>query len=216
MLDYKYISQEEMEFITTQVLKRSEIPFSWNGHIEKVDIDYIIEFVYGLEIAWEDIDSLDVNGTILAAIKPADKLIIMNESKKDLFKEKMGTMNFSKAHELGHWILHVTEQKEYEQMTFLKTEVFHCRNMVKRPPKEVQADMFAAAILMPKEVISKAVNELKQKGFVTFPELYEMADDFEVSISALVNRIKNLRLLYVENKKIYLSEDEATGQLKLF
>lgn len=216
MLDYKYISQEEMEFITTQVLKRSEIPFSWNGHIEKVDIDYIIEFVYDLEIAWEDIDSLDVNGTILAAIKPADKLIIMNESKKDLFKEKMGTMNFSKAHELGHWILHVTEQKEYEQMTFLKTEVFHCRNMVKRPPKEVQADMFAAAILMPKEVISKAVNELKQKGFVTFPELYEMADDFEVSISALVNRIKNLRLLYVENKKIYLSEDEATGQLKLF
>lgn len=216
MLDYNYISQEEMEFITTQVLKRSEIPFSWNGHIEKVDIDYIIEFVYDLEIAWEDIDSLDVNGTILAAIKPADKLIIMNESKKDLFKEKMGTMNFSKAHELGHWILHVTEQKEYEQMTFLKTEVFHCRNMVKRPPKEVQADMFAAAILMPKEVISKAVNELKQKGFVTFPELYEMADDFEVSISALVNRIKNLRLLYVENKKIYLSEDEATGQLKLF
>jgi len=214
MLDYEYISQKDMEFITTQVLKKSDIPTSWNGHIEKVDIDYIIEFIYDLEMVWEDIDSLDANGIILAAIKPADKLIIMNESKKDLFKKKMGTMNFSKAHELGHWVLHVTEQKEYEQMTFLSSEVFHCRNMVKRPPREVQADMFAASILMHKEIITKAVNELKQKGFVTFPELYKMADDFEVSISALTNRIKSLGLLYIEKSKIYLSKDEAAGQLK--
>jgi len=216
MLDKKYISQEEMEYITTQVLRRSEIPFSWKGHVEKIDIDYIIEFIYDLEIVWENIDSLDDSGTILAAIKPYDKLIIMNESKKDLFKEKMGTMNFSKAHELGHWVLHVTEQKEYEQMTFFETEVFHCRNMNKRPPKEIQADMFAASILMPKDIVSNAINELKKKGFVTFPELYKMANDFEVSISALINRIKNLRLLYIENKNIYLSEDEAFGQLKLF
>ncbi|WP_312813221.1 ImmA/IrrE family metallo-endopeptidase [Sedimentibacter sp.] len=132
---------------------------------------------------------MDVGGMILAAIKPSEKLIIMNESKKDLFKEKMGTMNFSKAHELGHWVLHVTE---------------------------VQADMFAASLLMPKEIISEAVNELKQKGFVTFPELYKMADKFEVSISALTNRIIGLGLLYINNKKIYLSVDEMTGQMRLF
>ena len=35
----------------------------------------------------EDIDSLDANGIILAAIKPADKLIIMNESKRIYLKE---------------------------------------------------------------------------------------------------------------------------------
>lgn len=216
MIGYRYISPEKMESITVQVLQKSDMTAFWNGQIEKVDIDHIIEFIYGLDIIWEDIDKLDVGGIILAAIKPSEKLIIMNESKKDLFKEKMGTMNFSKAHELGHWVLHVTEQKEYEQIAFLPTEVFHCRNLAKRPPKEVQADMFAASLLMPKEIISEAVNELKQKGFVTFPELYKMADNFEVSISALTNRIIGLGLLYINNKKIYLSVDEMTGQMRLF
>lgn len=216
MSGYTFITQADMEHITTQVMQKSKIATSWNGCIEKIDIDYIIEFVYDIEITWENIDNLDSNGIILAAIKPSDKIIIMNESKKDLFIEKMGTMNFSKAHELGHWILHVAKNNGHEQITFLPIEVFHCRNMIKRHPIEVQADMFAASLLMPKDIISEAVNELKQKGYVTFPELYKVADEFEVSISALTNRIKTLGLLYIKNKTIYNSEDEAIGQIKLF
>ena len=215
MPGYIFITQADMEHITTQVLHKSKIATSWNGCVEKIDIDYIIEFVYDLEITWENIDNLDSDGIILAAIKPTDKTIIMNESKKDLFIEKMGTMNFSKAHELGHWILHVANN-DYEQITFLPIEEFHCRNMIKRHPIEVQADMFAASLLMPKDIISEAVNELKHKGYVTFPELYKLADEFEVSISALTNRIKTLGLLYIKNKIIYNSVDEAIRQIKLF
>ena len=216
MSGYKFITQADMEYITTQVLQKSKIATSWNGCIEKIDIDYIIEFVYDLEITWQNIDGLDSNGIILAAIKPSDKIIIMNESKKALFIEKMGTMNFSKAHELGHWILHVAKQNSHEQITFLPTEVFHCRNMIRRDPREVQADMFAASLLMPKDIVSNAINELKQKGYVKFHELYKMADDFEVSISALTNRVKKLGLLYIKNRIIYNSADEAIGQTKLF
>ena len=216
MPGYNFITQADMEHITTQVLQKSKIATSWNGCVEKIDIDYIIEFVYDLEITWQNIDGLDSNGIILAAIKPADKTIIMNESKKDLFIEKMGTMNFSKAHELGHWILHVAKQNSHEQITFLPTEVFHCRNMIRRDPREVQADMFAASLLMPKDIVSNAINELKQKGYVKFHELYKMADDFEVSISALTNRVKKLGLLYIKNRIIYNSADEAIGQTKLF
>ena len=76
--------------------------------------------------------------------------------------------------------------------------------------------MFAASLLMPKDIISEAVNELKHKGYVTFPELYKLADEFEVSISALTNRIKTLGLLYIKNKIIYNSVDEAIRQIKLF
>ena len=81
---------------------------------------------------------------------------------------------------------------------------------------EVQADMFAASLLMPKDIVSNAINELKQKGYVKFHELYKMADDFEVSISALTNRVKKLGLLYIKNRIIYNSADEAIGQTKLF
>jgi len=216
MTKYPYITSEQMENLVTKILHNAGICVEWNGNISKVDIDYIIEFEYDLDIVWQDIDYLDSNGNILAAIKPSDKVIIMNESKKTLFSENMGTMNFSKAHELGHWVLHVTGQNDYEQLMFLPTDIYHCRNVGKREPEEVQADMFAASILMPKGVITGAITELKKKGYVSFRELYLLKDKLEVSISALVARINTLKLLYIVDKKIYLSEDERTKQLSLF
>jgi Zn-dependent peptidase ImmA (M78 family) len=139
----------------------------------------------------------------------------MNETKRDLFTEKMGTMNFSKAHELGHWILHVTKQQDYEQLSFMENETYFCRGGLKRPPEEIQADMFAASLLMPKAVIVGAINMLKERGIVEFPDLYRLKDEFEVSISALVTRVCELRLLYIAGKRVYMSEAEATGQLSL-
>jgi Zn-dependent peptidase ImmA (M78 family) len=72
--------------------------------------------------------------------------------------------------------------------------------------------MFAASILMPKDIISGAVNELKKHGKVAFPDLYKLKDEFEVSISALTIRIQELKLLCIVDKKIYLNEAEAKGK----
>ena len=181
--------------------------------IAKTDIDALIEFEYGLDIKWENIDHLADDGIVLAAISPARKIIYMNDSQRALFKEKMGTMNFSKAHELGHWVLHVTQQQNYEQLSFAPNEMYYCRNTLRRSPEEVQADMFAASILMPQEMICGAIDDLKRNGHVTFPDLYRMKDAFEVSISALTNRLHELKLLYIApDKKIYLNEAEAMGQ----
>jgi Zn-dependent peptidase ImmA (M78 family) len=211
-----FISQDEIEAITESVLSKNEISTDWGGKVERIDIDYLIEFAYGLDIAWENIDNLSQGGVILAAINPKRKIIYMNESKRDLFVKKLGTMNFSKAHELGHWILHVTDQKEYEQLSFTDQERFICRGGASRPPEEFQADMFAASLLMPKEIISGAINEMKYFGEVRFSDLYRLKDEFEVSISALVNRIRTLNLLFIKDKVIYFSEEEATGQMRLF
>ena len=203
-----------MERITESVLLKAGKSVAWQGVVNKIDIDALIEFEYGLEIEWDNLDHLAPGEAVLAAIVPQRKLIYMNETQKALFEEKMGTMNFSKAHELGHWILHVTENQEYEQLTFDESEIFYCRSS-SRAPREIQADMFAAAILMPKEIVCGAINELKGKGAITFPDLYKLRDDFEVSISALTKRIKELNLLYFEGKKIYQNEAEAQGQLTL-
>jgi Zn-dependent peptidase ImmA (M78 family) len=132
-----------------------------------------------------------------------------------MFLEKMGTMNFSKAHELGHWVLHITEQQEYEQLSFYEHETFYCRSFSKKPPAEIQADMFAASVLMPRDVICGAINQLKARGKVTFPDLYKLKDEFEVSISALTTRVQELNLLYIADKKIYSSKAEAMGQLSV-
>ena len=211
-----YITNSEMDAIADSVLIKAGVSTTWQGAVCKVDIDALIEFEYGLEIQWKNIDHFAQDGEVLAAIVPKHKLIYMNETKRALFLEKMGTMNFSKAHELGHWVLHVTEQQDYEQLSFADHETFYCRNLMSKPPQEIQADMFAASVLMPKSIVCCAVNQLKERGKVVFPDLYRLKDDFEVSISALVNRVQSLSLLHIENNKVYMSQAEAIGQISLF
>lgn len=216
MSNSTFIANNEMEQIAETVLSKAGVSTEWQGIINKTDIDALIEFEYGLEIQWENIDHFASDGIVLAAIVPKKKLIYMNESQKDLFMEKMGTMNFSKAHELGHWILHVVHMQNYEQLSFNEGETYYCRSAFKRAPEEIQADMFAAAILMPKKVISGVIKDIKTQRKVTFPDLYRIKDDLEVSISALVTRINALDLLYIEDGNVYSNKQEATGQMSLF
>ena len=211
-----FITNSRMDMITTSVLTKAGIPAFWQGVVNKIDIDALIEFEYGLEIEWKNIDHFAKDGVVLAAIIPKQKKIYMNDSQEKLFMEKMGTMNFSKAHELGHWVLHVTDQQDYEQLSFAEHQTFYCRSYSKKLPMEIQADMFAASILMPKEIIRGAVNQLKEQGVVTFPDLYRLKEKFEVSISSLTARVQELKLLYIYDKKIYLSEADAMGQISLF
>lgn len=213
-----YINLNQMEDITENILKKSGIPHTWQGSITKIDIDSIIEFDYGLDISWENIDYLAKDGIVLAAIIPQKKQIYLNLSQEQLFKEKMGTLNFSMAHELGHWVLHVTKQRNYEQLSFIDSDTYFCRSSISRPPEEIQADMFASSILMPKNIITEAINELKNNKLINWHDLYEMKDAFGVSISALTTRIKKLKLLYIDSKekKIYHSEEDAKGFISIF
>ena len=210
-----FISKKEMDWIAEAVLNKAEIPILWQGEINRIDVDYIIEFIYDLEIEWVNIDHLSKSDKVLAAISPKHKTIYMNESKRTLFTEIIGTMNFSKAHELGHWILHVTKQQDYEQMTFDEREIYICRGGANRPPEEIQADMFAASLLMPKNIISEAVNQIKKDRRVTYPDMYKMKDKFEVSISALTRRVSDLGLLFFEENQVYMCKEEVTGQMSL-
>lgn len=201
MQKYRFISPDEMEQITSKILVEAGMNIEWSGLVESVDIDALIEFKYNLNILWENIDHLDVKSEILAAINPATQTIIMNESKKDFFVDKMGTMNFTKAHELGHWVLHVKRLQEQMNASVNDKNVYFCRNYSKKEPEEVQADMFAANLLMPRKIITGAINELvNRSGKVRFSDLYDLRDQFDVSISALVNRTKALNLLKYDDK----------------
>ncbi len=211
----EFIPNNRMDFITSTLLNKAGISTSWEGFVKKIDIDYLIEFEFELDMIWENINHLSTNGVVLAAIFPEKRTIYLNESQKDLFEKKIGTMNFTKAHELGHWVLHVTKQKDYKQLSFSENDIYFCRGGDMRPPEEIQADKFAASILMPKEIIKGAIFELKEKGEIHFSDLYRIKDAFEVSISALINRVHDLKLLYIIDKKIFSSKEEANGQLLL-
>ena len=59
---------------------------------------------------------------------------------------------------------------------------------------------------------------LKNNKSIDWHDLYEMKDAFEVSISALTTRLKQLKLIYIDekNKKIYSSEEAAKGFISMF
>jgi hypothetical protein len=90
-----FITQEEMELITQGILRDYGFDLDNQSLPIAVPIDEIIEFHYNLDILWEPIDHFDPSGLVMAAIIPSDRKIIMNETCRDLFEEKIGTMHFT-------------------------------------------------------------------------------------------------------------------------
>lgn len=72
------------------------------------------------------------------------------------------------------------------------------------------ANVFASAFLMPEDEIRRAVEKRIESGKITYLSLIEIAQDFDVSIEALLWRLVNLNLI---DKKVALKEIEA-GKLK--
>lgn len=77
-----------------------------------------------------------------------------------------------------------------------------------------QVNRYAAALLMPRDLVLRTVNGL---DYLNWPALYRLRDAFDVSITALKVRLEELDLLYVaDDKTIHRSRAEYHGQGKLF
>ena len=61
--------------------------------------------------------------------------------------------------------------------------------------------MFASSILMPKPFVVSFISNLWNQGRVQWNDLYQLCELLHVSISALIVRLEQLKLLYVEEKK---------------
>lgn len=76
-------------------------------------------------------------------------------------------------------------------------------------------DRYQSALLMPKWLMQEAE---QRYDFTKWPQLYRLAEVAEVSISNLTVRLRRLGMIYLRDndKTIYRSEDEFTGQKNLF
>lgn len=176
-----------------------------------VDIDLIGEMLYG--IVWE-YDLLDDPKT-LAALFAGSRTVKLNDLHAKRFREKPGFERFTKAHEIGHWILHVDQAVlGFGCLPGLeRRERVLCRNGAERP-MERQADLYAAALLMPTDLLIKAA---RAYDLCRWPELYALAEAFDVTITALKIRLERLGLIHVsDDGVIYRSREERYGQQRLF
>ncbi|MCU8090737.1 ImmA/IrrE family metallo-endopeptidase [Shewanella sp. SM20] len=85
---------------------------------------------------------------------------------------------FTIAHELAHYFLHRDSQDNYEDLTFHRGKCY--------TQKELEADNFAGALLMPKDKLIEFVNENSNK-------LDEIAEYFGTSSIAVKKRADVIR-----------------------
>lgn len=216
----RFITPAEFERMTANILANCAKELDWPDNILPVDIDAIIEFYYDLGIEWVDLSSLSSAGDVWGSISGIKRTIYMNLSYEDKFKNNIGLMNFTKAHELGHWCLHVKHDNDYNIKLPLgvhQSAEYVCIGDSDRP-EEFQANSFASALLMPKSYLLKdfAASTSAHSGEWNVI-IRSLAQRYEVSFTAMKVRLAKLKLIYVDDSgQIFSSAAEAHSQISLF
>lgn len=96
---------------------------------------------------------------------------------------------FSIAHELGHHFLHLVEDGDFvdNEVDLFRFETDGVKLIDDRRLQEIEANQFAAALLMPAELVHKYFDEISS-------ELNILADLFKVSEEAMGYRLNQLEL----------------------
>jgi hypothetical protein len=186
-----------------------------------VPIDEILELHLGLDFAIADLQGQFGQPDVLGAIWFGDRMIKVDQSLDPAGRPKMlGRYRFTLAHEVGHWRLHHQHLKEDPTAQSLFeagcAPAFVQRSSV-NPPEEVQANAFAACVLMPRQLIldawarwrgtdaAVAISDLPIGDDYDDPKVNEamamerfckpLAEQFEVSAQAMRYRLQRLGLL---------------------
>lgn len=183
----------------------------------KVMANEIAEFTCGLEFEWCNLNQCCNNGKVLAAISICNQIIYMNEEFETELKNCPGRMNFTIAHEIGHWLLH--KNSAQTNLAIFEGEVLICRGVdSKINDRERQANLFATYLLMPEKFIVECVKDFHSP--MSEYDLKMLADIFSVSKQSMKIRLTDeLKILHFANGFYYKSSNEALeagGQQKLF
>ena len=145
---------------------------------------------YSIDITNEGLFS-DPN--FLGGIDFEQNLIYVNASVED----HDGRYAFTVAHEIGHHVLHREAYLNDKEQG--KREIL-CRDSGEKPQIEIEADRFAAALLMPSSVVLETFNRIKPKPKAsTIGQARGVANEVikeggfsNVSNTAMINRLIDL------------------------
>ena len=204
-------------------------------------IDQYGELVLGLDLLWDEIDELP-GELILGGILPKRRLVVLNDRRRAYMDQKPGLERSTKGHEFGHCDLFVDRATLNHPALFDEEgdgpfafrsspsgEVAVIRRLESSEEgrallKKIQAradeadeartvNRYAACVSMPRALVREEAGKIDR---TKWPNLYDLAVRFDVTISALVVRLKQLNLLYIKDKELFESRDHAIGQHSLF
>jgi len=164
-MSIKYLELSFIEDIADELRTSSKIDGT-----KYVDVEKIAQ-VLGFKVYETDFDNDSISGKV-----------INTHEVKEIYvaDEAFERQRFTIAHELGHIILHHKPNQEVKEIDYRTSSSTFNR-------KEFQADAFAAALLMPKEIVKKVWNSLN--------DVDDLATYFKVSKAAASIRLLNLKLI---------------------
>ena len=160
-----------------------------------IPVEDMAEHHLGYSIYLRD-DGLFADPEFLGGIDFDQNEIYVNASIED----HDGRYSFTVAHEIGHHVLH---REVYLEINKVGDKQILCRDTGDKPHIEIEADRFAAALLMPSKAIQDAIAVIKPKGKVTtigqvrgFASRLIKDGGFEnVSNTAMINRLVDLDII---------------------
>ncbi len=217
----------EVPFITDEVIE-AEAMALLRGYGQRfqpvgkppIPIDEILEVHLGLSLGFEDLNGRYGYQDVLGATWLDRQEVLIDESlDPDVHSRQEGRYHFTLGHEVGHWILHRPRLMQSTRQGQLfrdspQDPPVVCRTSQKKERIELQADHFAAFLLMPKQMVldawQKKYNpapfiydpvETKARGFpLGRDEWFDnfagvMCEPFKVSMQAMRIRLVELGLL---------------------
>lgn len=170
------VKYEEIEQIAADLLKKEgtmKIP---------VDLHFLAE-QFNIIVDESDPGSDELSGVLSRGLQAK---ILINKSHS---KERK---RFTLAHELGHFFLHKGKEifvdSSKDRLLFRSTR--ESENIDSR--LEQQANVFAAALLMPTSLVEKNIKDYVKEGLSGSLLIEKMSKKFEVSEQAMSFRLLNL------------------------
>jgi len=184
----RFIESKIIEEKATNTLIKAYKKDLYNLNIP-TPIDLIVEKIFSLQIKFANLNQ-DFEG-VLGALDSKNKIIwldnSLNHTETNNFTDE-ARCNFTIAHECGHHILH---QELYDSADMT---LFHDIENPKTKMIEIQANMFAAYILMPTNIILKKWSKIDY--YAPFEDtLFDLTRFFRVSREAMINRLKIAQLI---------------------
>lgn len=144
-----------------------------------VDVETIARAL-GMSVNYEAMER-DVSGVML--VENGITRVAINEA------HHRHRQRFTLAHETGHLLLHAADDRVFVDRRFFRNEWASAGDL----REEIEANAFAAALLMPRTLIRR---HLGIEGGITDVDVFRLATQFEVSEQAMTLRL--VKLNYIE------------------
>ncbi len=183
-IDTEWVEQQAYDLLDS-------VPeFIWNGESLPVPVDRIVDNVLGLKVrtvedmskapGCADLAPGEVSGLLLTGLGE----IWVDATEAGRWETRR---RFTVGHEVGHYLIH---QDGRPQIFCRKADIVEDAEPrtgpAPKPRPELEADAFAAALLMPAHLI-------REKGAECGRDLEQMKEIFKCSHKAMVYRLFNVR-----------------------